>query len=153
MSHDSFAFVPNEEVDEFFNQTSTGTIAAPPAPPLPPLPSPQDILGLLPPPTNTSLSDPSPVAEIRQESRRIRIETTPEQLASLQQLFHQSGDTLTPSELIARTRMSKSTVSRLLQRLRRGEDITVKPKRGRPPKHTPNSSKSWPVICVLGTTH
>ena len=151
MSHDPFAFVPYQEVDEFINPTTSGTIA-PPAPTHPPLPSPEETLGLLSPPTNTSLPAPTPVTEKCQETRRIRIETTPEQLASLQQLFHESGDTLTLVELVTRTWMSKLIISRLLKNLSLGEDITVKPKRGRPPKYTQNSSKSLPVMCVTVTT-
>ena len=53
------------------------------------------------------------------------------------QLFEDSNDTLPLSEFCARTRLSKPTVCRLLKRLRNGEDITKKPKRGRKPKYYP----------------
>ena len=161
MAQDSFSFVPNDEVDDFVSGVPPVTRIIPPDQPLPEARSAQDILAQLPPPVHT-LPDqlhfqgqpppetPTPVSQGR---TRVRIGTTHEQLAALTQLFHDSHDTLTIDELRIATRMSRSTISRLLQRLRRGEDITKKPKRGRRPKYSPALLKRLANdLCVKNKT-
>ena len=141
MARDHFAFVPTDEVDDFV-ASHNGENDSQPLPPHPPaLPegrSHDEILAMLPQRTvEEPAPTPSQTTRPDRPRRTIRIKTSDEQLAAVSRLFHEHNDTLPGSEIAARTRLTPSTVSRLLHKLRRGEDITKRPKRGRKPKYTP----------------
>ena len=137
MDQPSFSFIPEEDVDDFMNTPSTSTDTPPPPRPLPAARPFEETISSLPPPTTFQQPDVHPVHPPQQRPHRIRMESSQEQLEMVTRLFEDHNDTLKVSEISTQTRLSKPTVSRLLKRLRRGEDITKKRKRGRKPKYTP----------------
>ena len=129
-------------------------LPAPPSasPALPEVRSQEEILAMLPQRTvEEPAPTPSQTTRPDRPRRMIRIKTSDEQLAAVSRLFHEHNDTLPGSEIAARTRLTPSTVSRLLHKLRRGEDITKRPKRGRNPKYTPPFSGESPASCASRT--
>ena len=152
MSRPSFAFVPNDEVDEMVNQLPPPT-TVPPPPPMPEPRTPEEITCRPPQPESES---PSPAAanvdQPRRSSGRLRLETTEEQLQMLQELVT-SGEEIPIAELCQRTRMTRATVYWNLKRLENGEDITKKRKRGRKPKHSPELLKKLSTdLCFKNKT-
>ena len=144
MSHDSFAFIHNDHVDDYLNEQppSPQTISTPPRPPIPEPRPPEDILMFLPPPVVPQQPLEQPSEPPPQRQQKIRVETTQEQLELIAQLLVEHGDSISVAEISSRTRVSLPTVYRLLRRLKNGEDITKKAKRGRKPKHSPELLKT-----------
>ena len=143
MARESFSFIPNDDVEDFLDTLPPPTNTPPSPPALPEARRLDDIVSQFPPPTTTPPQDPvRPPLPPRQQPPRIRIETTDEQLEMVSSLFHEFNDSLSGAEISARTRVSNSTACRLLLRLRNGEDITKRAKRGRKPKYTPELLKA-----------
>ena len=129
MDQPSISFIPNEDIDDYLDSLPTPTNRLPLPPALPEPQQPEDVTSLLPPPT----APPPQGYEVappyqretgenasRQRRPRIRVETTTEQLECVQRLFEEHHDTLSPTEICTRARLSKPTASRLLKRLRNG---------------------------------
>ena len=144
MSQDSFGFIHSDQVDDYLNGTphSTQNNSTPPRPPIPQSRQPDEILSFLHPPVVPQPPIEQHAEAPSQRGQRIRIETTKEQLVLLTQLFVEHGDVISVGEISARTRLSRPTVYRLLRRLKNGQDITKKAKRGRKPKHSPQLLKT-----------
>ena len=140
MPRDTFELIPNDEVSDFINAAHDQNNTNLPRPEIPlPRPAQEILASILPPIANVPLTAATPdeATQTRQAGTMVRIETTKEQLLTTRQLFEDSNDTLPLSEICARARLSKPTVCRLLKRLRDGEDITIKQKRGRNPQNSP----------------
>ena len=144
MSRDSFVFIHNGQVDEYLNEPppSTQSVAPPPRPPIPEPRPPEVILSVLPPPVVPQPPIEQPAETPSQRTKKIRVETTNEQLELVSQLFVEHGDRMSVAEISSRSRVSQPTVYRLLRRLKSGEDITKKAKRGRKPKYSPQLLKT-----------
>ena len=143
MSRDSFGFIHSDQVDDYLNETphSTQNISTP-RPPIPQPRQPEEILSFLPAPVVPQHPIEQHAEAPSQRCQRTRVETTKEQLVLLTQLFVEHGDVISVGEISARTRLSRPTVYRLLRRLKNGQDITKKAKRGRKPKHSPQLLKT-----------
>ena len=143
MDHPSFAFIPSEDVLNYIDQLPPPTSVPPPPPPLPISRLPEEIALPRPPPGSQSPAQQSPPRHAPSTpSSRVRIQSTHQQLAILAQLYSQRDEQMTVAEMCRRTRLTKPTVYRLLQRLRNGEDITQKRRLGRKPKYSPALLKS-----------
>ena len=80
------------------------------------------------------------------------MESTEEQLQLLQQLAT-SGEDIPIAELCQRTRMTRATIYRHLKMIRNGRDITIKLKRGRKPKYSPELLKKLSTdLCFKNKT-
>ena len=133
------------------NQLPEPTNTVPPPPPIPEPRSPDEIVCRPPPP---AVPSPQPAVssqeQLRPTKRRLRLQSTVEQLQLLQQLAT-SGEDISIAELCQRTRMMRATIYRHLKMLRNGRDITVKLKRGRKPKYSPELLKKCPPTCASKT--
>ena len=124
MSQDSFGFIHSDQVDDYLNETphSTQNISTPPRPPIPQPRQPEEILSFLPPPVVPQPPIEQHAEAPSQRGQRIRVETTKEQLVLLTQLFVEHGDVISVGEISVPTRLSRSTVYRLLRRFKNWQD-------------------------------